>query len=48
MAKKPKKHKIILNIIIFLMVAGFVAEFLPYIMFFLILLISINLTQWLS
>ena len=46
--KKSKMSKLILNIIIFLMVAGVVAKFLPYIMFFLIILITANLSSWLS
>jgi hypothetical protein len=46
--KKSIMSKLILNIIMFLLVAGFFAKFLPYIMFFLILLISVNLCQWLA
>ena len=48
MAKKSKKSKFVLNIIIFLLVTGVVAEFLPYLMFFLILLITLNISQWLT
>jgi len=46
--KKSKKSKFIMNIIIFLLVAGVVAKFLPYIMFFLILSITYNLSRWLA
>jgi len=46
--KKSIMSKLILNIIIFFLVTGFVAKFLPYIMFFLIILITANLSSWLS
>jgi hypothetical protein len=48
MARKSKRDNVIFNIILFFVVTGIVTKLLPYIIFLIIIRITMNLSKWLS